>query len=136
MLLSVFVFSQNSQPKPIQLDNQEGVFITVSLMDSISFKLMDRVALKKENLVLSQVVGNIKLQNEELIKKCDLSSNQVNAYKVLWNKTETQKKKLYESLENQKLITKNIKKKAFRNGLLYFGGGVSVGLVVFVILVK
>lgn len=116
MLLSAFAFSQDSQPKAIQLDNQEGVFITVGLMDSISFKLMDRVVLRKENLTLGCIVENVKLQNEELINKFNLSSNQVFAYKTLLNKTETQKKKLYDSLENQKLITKNVKKKRLKTG--------------------
>jgi hypothetical protein len=110
-LVSVSTFSQNLQPKPIQFDNEDGVFITVDLMDSVSLKLIERTILQKENQTLALVVQNVKFQNTELSAKFDLSLIQITKYRNLWQITERQKDKLFTNLEHQKNIAKNVKKK-------------------------
>ena len=124
--MSVFVFSQNSQtqPKPINFENEIGVFITIDLMDVISLKLIDRVTILKENESLTQIIDNIKFQNTELNSKFELSLNQTNNYKELWRKTEKQNKHLFSNYENQKQITKNLKKKHLETEF-YISEGVS-----------
>lgn len=126
LLMSVFVFSQNSQtqPKPINFENESGVFITIDLMDAISLKLIDRVTILKENESLTQIMDNIKLQNLELNSKFDLSLSQTQNYKELWRKTEKQNKLLLYSYESQKQITKNVKKKHLETEF-YISEGVS-----------
>lgn len=121
LLVSACGFSQNSQPdkilldsdlvQPIQLDSQDGVFITLGLMDAITLKMIDRNVLKKEVLTLNEIVSNVKNQNKVLNLKFDLSVIQSENYIQLWKYTETQKDKLFAALEQQKTITKNVKKK-------------------------
>lgn len=85
-------------------------------MDAISIKLIDRNFLQKEKENFTQIIKNIELQNIELNNKFEISVINTHNYKQLWQLTERQKDKLFTSLENQKLITKNIKKKRLKMG--------------------
>lgn len=79
-------------------------------MDSITLKLIDRNVLKSENATLVQTLNNVKSQNQEMAIKYEVLNSQALSFKELYDSTEIQKTLLYESLENQKLITKNVKK--------------------------
>lgn len=80
-------------------------------MDVITLKMIDRNVFKKEIVTLREIVSNVKSQNEQLGLKFDLSVLQADNYKQLWTYTETQKDKLFTALEQQRIITKNVKKK-------------------------
>ena len=79
-------------------------------MDSITLKLIDRNVLKSENTTLVQTIANVKSQNQEMAIKYEALNSQALSFKELYDSTEIQKTLLYESLKNQKLITKNVKK--------------------------
>lgn len=118
------MFSQSSPPKAIQLDNQDGVFITIDLMDSISLKLIDRTILQKENLTFAKTLLNVRAQNEQLAFKFDLASTKAVKYKNLWGIAENQKDLYFDSLEKQRTITSNIKKKPLET-IFYTSEGAS-----------
>jgi len=108
--VSGFVFSQNLQPKPIQFEQEDGVFISIDLMDSISLKLIDREVLIKENKNLTSLVSNNKAQIQGLIIKSDLTNSKALKFEKLYNLTEIQRDKAIENYNNQIIITKNVKK--------------------------
>lgn len=135
MLTGVSVSSQ-SLPVPINYNGVDGVFITINMMDNVSLKLIDRNVLLSEQVTLLKIIENIKSQNSELLSSLDLVKSQNGNYKNLLEKTEAQKSILLESLNDQKQITKNLKRRSFKNGLLYFGGGLTIGFAAFTILVN
>lgn len=104
-------------------------------MDSISVKLLHRNYLIKENMSLGNISNNLAGQVQAIQDKASLYSSQSLKYKSLFDISEAQKNAALESLEAQKIITKNVKAKARKNGLLYFGGGLSIGFLVFAVLV-
>ena len=133
LLTSVSLFSQDLQPKKIVYDNEEGLFISFSLMDSISYKLIDRKSILKENLSLGDLLLILQAKNDQLLEKSQALERTVDNWRVLYVKSEAQKAQFYEALESQREITTNVKIKARRNGLILFGGGVSVGIAAFLI---
>jgi len=122
------------QPQPIHLNDQDGVFINLELMDLISLKLIDRNTLEQKNLSLTQIIDNLKDQNKEISLNIDLYKSQAVKLKNLNTISEIQKNKALEGLKKQQIITSNLKKKSFKNNVLYFSGGISVGLVFFALL--
>ena len=136
LLTSGSVFSQNLQPERILYNNNEGVFITFSLMDSISLKLIQRNFLIKENASLYEINFNLNYQIETVSQKSDLNEAIAVKYKSLYDITEQQKIAALENFESQKIIIGNVKAKARRNGLLYLGGGFSLGFLAFAVLVR
>lgn len=105
-------------------------------MDSVSVKLIDRKSLLTQNLTFSEIYKKLELENKELRLNFNLSQSQVFKYKSLYDITLEQKEKALENFESQKIITTNVKAKARRNGLLYFGGGLVIGVTVFAVLVN
>lgn len=103
-------------------------------MDSISLKLIDRNTLEQKNLSLTQIIDNLKDQIKEISLNIDLYKSQAVKFKNLNTISEIQKNKALEALKKQQIITSNLKKKSFKNNVLYFSGGISVGLVVFALL--
>jgi hypothetical protein len=135
-LTSAFAFSQNLQPERILYNNNDGVFITISIMDSISLKLIQRNFLIKENTSLNKINFNLSGQINALSEKSDLNNLRAVKYRSLFELTEQQKSAALENFESQKIITENVRKKARRNGLLFMGGGFSLGFLAFAVLVR
>lgn len=105
-------------------------------MDSISVKLIHRNYLIKENMSLRDITFNLNNQITLLRDKSKINASQAIKYKSLFNISEQQKNAALQNFESQKIITGNVKAKARKNGLLLFGGGVSIGFIVFAVLVK
>ena len=135
-MTSAFASSQNSQPERILYNNKDGVFITISIMDSISLKLIQRNFLIKENTSLNKINFNLSGQINALSEKSDLNNLRAVKYRSLFELTEQQKSAALENFESQKIITGNVRKKARRNGLLFMGGGFSLGFLAFAVLVR
>jgi hypothetical protein len=135
-LTSAFAFSQNLQPERIIYNNNDGVFITISIMDSISLKLIQRNFLIKENTSLNKINFNLSGQINALSEKSDLNNLRAVKYRSLFELTEQQKSAALQNFESQKIITGNVRKKARRNGLLFMGGGFSLGFLAFAVLVR
>jgi hypothetical protein len=135
-LTSAFAFSQNLQPERILYNNNDGVFITISIMDSISLKLIQRNFLIKENTSLNKINFNLSGQINALSEKSDLNNLRAVKYRSLFELTEQQKSAALQNFESQKIITGNVRKKARRNGLLFMGGGFSLGFLAFAVLVR
>jgi hypothetical protein len=136
ILTSAFAFSQNLQPERILYNNNDGVFITISIMDSISLKLIQRNFLIKENTSLNKINFNLSGQINALSEKSDLNNLRAVKYRSLFELTEQQKSAALQNFESQKIITGNVRKKARRNGLLFMGGGFSLGFLAFAVLVR
>lgn len=89
----------------------------------------------KENKTLGRLSYKLKSEVKELEKKnaaCH-STNFAN-----WRLFQTEKQKnilLNSNIEAQKEITISIKKKARKNGLLLFGGGIIIGMAGFALLI-
>tara|TARA_R110000744_G_scaffold121116_2_gene225549 strand:+ start:19640 stop:19957 length:318 start_codon:yes stop_codon:yes gene_type:complete len=105
-------------------------------MDSISLKLIQRNFLIKENASLYEINFNLNYQIETVSQKSDLNEAIAVKYKSLYDITEQQKIAALENFESQKIIIGNVKAKARRNGLLYLGGGFSLGFLAFAVLVR
>lgn len=105
-------------------------------MDSISVKMIHRNFLIKENMSLTDITINLKTQLSETETKSRLYKETALKYKSLFSISEQQKNAALDNYESQKIITGNIKAKARKNGLLLFGGGVSIGFLVFAVLVN
>lgn len=135
-MTSAFAFSQNLQPERILYNNNDGVFITISIMDSISLKLIQRNFLIKENTSLNKINFNLSGQINALSEKSDLNNLRAVKYRSLFELTEQQKSAALQNFESQKIITGNVRKKARRNGLLFMGGGFSLGFLAFAVLVR
>lgn len=134
ILTSALSYSQNWQPKKIQYQGNEGVFISFPVMDSISLRLIDRKSLLSESITYKSIFTNLQQENSLLNANFLTLTQTSNDYKLALKKTEEQLGLLQENLNAQVEITKNNKKKARRNGLLLFGGGITVGLVGLVLL--
>lgn len=80
------------------------------------------------------MVKNLKAQALAQAEKSRLKDQNITYLSALNLKGEGQITLLNGSLENQVQITKNNKRKARRNGLILFGGGVLVGITVFALL--
>jgi hypothetical protein len=85
---------------------------------------------------LTDITINLNKQIKLLSDKSDLNQSTALKYKSLFAISEQQKTAALENFESQKIISSNIKTKARKNGLLFFGGGVSIGFLVFAVLVK
>jgi hypothetical protein len=85
---------------------------------------------------LTDITINLNKQIKLLSDKSDLNQSTALKYKSLFDISEQQKTAALENFESQKIISSNIKAKARKNGLLFFGGGVSIGFLVFAVLVK
>ena len=134
LLTSVFANSQSLQPKKIVFNGESGLFISFNLMDSISLKLIDRKNLVKQRFSYLDIFKSLRLENQELKYKFDLSNSQALKYKDLFKIEVDQKKLALENFESQKSITKNVKIKARKDKLLFFGGGLAVGITIFALL--
>jgi len=129
ILTSALTYSQSWQPKKIQYQGVDGLFISFQVMDSISLRLIDRKSLLSESITYKSIFENLQQENR-LLKANFLTLTQTsNDYKLALFKTEEQINLFQENLNAQVEITKNNKKKARRNGLLLFGGGITVGVV-------
>ncbi len=134
-MISVSSFSQNWQPKKIVYGNEVGLFLPFSIMDSISFKLIERNSLISQNLSLGKLIRVLQDKNDELVQKTLKLSNTSLKWQLLYEKESEKSLLLTENIIDQKQITVNTKRRARRNGLYLFGGGVAVGITVFAILV-
>tara|TARA_R110000796_G_scaffold74629_3_gene167808 strand:- start:1750 stop:2217 length:468 start_codon:yes stop_codon:yes gene_type:complete len=136
ILASAYSFGQNLQPKktppaPLQISYQgsEGVFITYGFMDMNAEKLLDRKGLLIENMTLGEIAKTLQARAQVLEEKNELIFINFQTSEALRLKAEAQISLLNASLANQIQITTNNKRKARRNGLLLFGGGVTVGVI-------
>lgn len=98
-------------------------------MDTISLRLIDRKSLLSESVTFKSIFENLHKENSLLNANFLTLTQTSNDYKLALYKTEEQLELLQENLDAQIEITKNNKKKARRNGLLLFGGGITVGVV-------
>lgn len=138
MLIAISIsgsaFSQNWQPKAITYNGDSGLFISFQIMDSISVKLIGRNEVLRENKHLWTLYKNEKNETLALSQKYKAEREISKDWENLYLKSEEQSK-LYEiNFNKQKEITKNIKKKSFKNGVLWFGGGVAIGVSILTIL--
>jgi hypothetical protein len=97
------------------------VFITIETMDIISLKLIDRNVMKQELLKTSEIISNLKNQNNELFSLVELHKNKGNDLKFLYGISEEQKNIALENYENQVIITKNVKKKPLKTDFYISG---------------
>ena len=114
--MNVSAYSQSWQPNKIKHNNKEGLFLPFGVMDTISFKLIERNSLIGLNSTLGELLSTLQDKNYEAETKKSLL--------------------LSENFIDQKQMTANNKRAARRNGLYLFGGGVAVGFVVFALLVN
>ena len=135
-MTSAFACSQNLQPERILYNNKDGVFVVISVMDSISIKLIHRNFLIKENKSLTDINFNLNGQINALENRSNLATLTAVKYKSLFEISEQQKTAALENFDSQKIITGNIKAKARRNGLLYIGGSFSLGFLAFAVLAR
>lgn len=98
-------------------------------MDTISLRLIDRKSLLSESFTYKSIFENLQQENSLLNANLLTLTQTSNDYRLALLKTEEQLDLLQENLDAQVEITKNNKKKARRNGLLLFGGGVTVGVI-------
>lgn len=98
-------------------------------MDLNAEKLLDRKGLIIENMTLGQIAKTLEDRAKAIEEKSDLYKKSFETSEALRLKAEAQISLLNASLDNQVQLTKNAKKKARRNGLLLFGGGLTVGVV-------
>lgn len=122
-------YSQDWQPKKIRYQGVEGLFISFQVMDTISLRLIDRKSLLSESFTYKSIFENLQQENSLLNANLLTLTQTSNDYRLALLKTEEQLDLLQENLDAQVEITKNNKKKARRNGLLLFGGGVTVGVI-------
>lgn len=133
-MTSVSSFSQDLQK--VTNKGKKGLFITFSLMDSVSLKLIDRNSLRAQILAFSNTIEVMKKENRELASKFELSNGNSKLYKSLFDTAERQRFLYQKSFENQEIITKNNKRKSRKNMLYFFGSGVAVGVVIFAVLLN
>lgn len=97
-------------------------------MDSISVKLIRYNGLKLDITTLGGLYANEKEKANTYKAKADINDKKALKWQNIYNATESQRaeeKKIAEAVE---IGLKQDIKKARRNGLLYFGGGVVVGV--------
>lgn len=98
-------------------------------MDMNAEKLLDRKGLLIENMTLGEIAKTLQARAQVLEEKNELIFINFQTSEALRLKAEAQISLLNASLANQIQITTNNKRKARRNGLLLFGGGVTVGVI-------
>ncbi|QCW20364.1 hypothetical protein [Flavobacterium phage FPSV-S1] len=121
--ISVSSYSQDLQPKKVTLGTEKGVFINFALMDTITVKLIE----KKSLIVQNKTLASLYLNEKQIVKtkddKIKIFEENALKYDLLNSKSEIQIKLLEENFETQKEETK----KARRNGLKLFSGGLLIG---------
>lgn len=105
-------------------------------MDLNAEKLLDRKGLLLQNMTLGQIAKTLEERAQALEEKNTLAFNKYEKSESLRAKAEAQINLLNSSLDNQVQITTNNKKKARKNGLMLFGGGVVVGVTVLAVLIN
>jgi hypothetical protein len=105
-------------------------------MDTISVKLIERKGLLSQNSSFEYLFKTIQDKNDELIAKNLNISKTALKWQILYESETKKSLLLSENFNTQKQITVNNKRKARRNGLYLFGGGVSVGVVIFALLMN
>jgi hypothetical protein len=136
MLTTVFSYSQTSQPLRTNLNGVSGVFIGLPLMDSISLKLIDRNHLKREIKTLGDLALVIEEKNAQLEQKVEIAVAHAASWGEVFDNVSAQNRLLIKNFEAQKELTTIHKKRARRNALLFFGGGLAVGFTAFAILIN
>ena len=69
LLTSVSALSQNWQPIKTSINNEDGIFLPFRLMDTISFKLIERKSLLGQNLSFGELFKVLQDKNDELVDK-------------------------------------------------------------------
>lgn len=105
-------------------------------MDSISLKLIERNSLKRQAYTFSDIFKIMTKESTELSFKFDLANDKAVKYKSLFDVSNFQNDLLKKNFESQKIIIKNNKIQARKNKLYFFGGGMSVGIIVFAVLLN
>lgn len=124
-MMSVSSYSQNLQPKKVILNNNEGVFISFALMDTITVKLIERKSLKLENASLLSLYSNEKTKVETLESKVNLMQENAKKMDSMFYASNRQTDLVKDDLKMQKEITK----KARRNGLKFLITGLVLGAI-------
>lgn len=105
-------------------------------MDSISLKLLERGQLKRENAHLWSLYFNSQREKLLLDQKFKIAESTSREWEGLFNVSETQKGLYKLSFEKQKELTSLAKRKARKNGLVLFGGGLTLGLLASILLIN
>jgi beta-lactamase class D len=105
-------------------------------MDLNAEKLIDRKGLIIQKNTLKQLINTLEYKSQALEEANALITSNFRSSEALRISAEAQITLLNASLANQTQITINNKRKARRNGLLLFGGGVAVGVTTLVLLIK
>lgn len=124
-MMSVSSYSQDLQPKKVNLNNLEGVFISFPLMDSISVKLIHRKGLILENQSLLSLYNNEKDKNIILESKTKLMHENALKQENINYACNRQIDLVKDDLNIQKEITK----KARKNGLKFLVTGLVLGVI-------
>lgn len=136
LLTSVFSYSQDWLPKKIVSNGEEGLFLPFSIMDSVSVRLIDRKAVKKENLSLMDLIAICERENSELEDKVVTYEGLVLKWQAQYLDTEKQRALATDNYEKQILITEETKKRSRKKGLVLFSGGVTIGVVAVLVLTR
>ena len=67
--MNVSAYSQSWQPNKIKHNNKEGLFLPFGVMDTISFKLIERNSLIGLNSTLGELLSTLQDKNNELTAK-------------------------------------------------------------------
>ncbi len=102
-------------------------------MDSVVFKLIDRKTLLSENKSLTELYIASKEKSFEYEKTINLLEKSIANLKSINNLTIIQRDKFKENFEIQESITKDIKRQSRKNGIVLFGSGIAVGVVIFAV---
>lgn len=129
MLTSALSYSQNWQPKKITTNNVSGIFVPITIMDSISVKLINRKELITQNKRLEEIMSLIGSKVTEQEKKIALLNGISEKYRSERNLEAKNRDLLNEKLSNLRVKNKKIKKR----GVLFFSGGFSVASILFLI---
>lgn len=105
-------------------------------MDSISVKLLERGQLKRENAHVWSLYFNSQRENIALEQKFEIAKSSAADWERLFNVSETQKGLYKLSFDKQKELTSITKRKARKNGLVLFGGGLTLGLLASILLIN
>lgn len=105
-------------------------------MDTISFKLIDRKTLKKESITLGELYKVINEKNKVLEEQVYIYKNSTSKWQILYEKSKAQNTILDNSIQIQKDLLKQTKKKHRRNSFMLFGGGVAIGVTIFALLIN
>ena len=135
-MTSVLVFSQDLRPKKIVFDNEQGIFIGLDLMDTITFKLIERKGLISEFDTTKKILTNSESKVLVLSEKNETLTSTANKWKTLYEKTEEQNSIYQDNLELTEALVKSERKRGRKRALYAFGGGVTIGVVIFAVLIN